>query len=455
MKNIQMSKLGRWLEDRRKACDMQVEEIAWQQSKEWAFDNHGLKHISGGFFSIVGASVYINGRKQPQRDQPLINQPEIGILGFLIRRSGGEIEILVQAKPEPGNLGLVHAAPAVQATESNYKRIHHGKETLFLEYFLGAPKVTVISDSLQSEEGTRFLGKYNRNMIAEIPKDEFIPESRAHKWVPIQDLCFLLLQDFHINTDARSVLVSGSWAALTPNYKPFSRWRGKGGLGEDLLSSYEASEKECVLSTKKIVDRLDRCRNIANFKTDIVRLTDLENWEITERSIRATVEADFEFRQFRIQTNEREVTHWDQPLAASNEEGQIILYAQEKKGVLHFLFNCRAEIGFHELCQYGPTIQGQGNGPFILPALLEKEYELRDHLDRSKQLLSNLHSDEGGRFYQSISRYSIRLLDKDDVVDPGQTLSWMSVKQIELLAKRRGIFSNEARSLISMLLTYL
>ena len=449
------SELDRWLEDRRQFCDMEAEEISWQKSEEWKFDDHELRHLSGGFFSIVGATVYLNGKEQTHLEQPLINQPEIGILGFVIRRNGGKLKILVQAKPEPGNMGLVQAAPSVQATESNYKRRHQGKETPFLEYFLGAPKAIVLADSLQSEQGTRFLGKYNRNMIVKIPEDIKISESPLYKWTPIENLCSLLIQDFQINTDARSVLVCSSWSTLTPNHKPFSRWRELGGIGEALLHSYEAQEQDYALSTKDIIDRLDRCRDMANFTTKIVSISDLKHWEMTENVIRSTNEDSFEVRQFQVKTTEREVPHWDQPLVVSQEEGQVILYAQEKNGVLHFLFNCRAEIGFRECCQYGPTIQNLNNESFILSTFDTKENELKNYLSRSKVLVSNLHSDEGGRFYKCISRYSIHILDKDEAIDLGENLSWMTLQQIEFFAKRQGFFSNEARSLISILLAYL
>ena len=449
------SEFERWLEDHRQFCDMEAEEISWQKSKEWNFEHRELRHLSGGFFSIVGVTIYLNDQEQTQLEQPLINQPEIGILGFLIRRNSGKLEILVQAKPEPGNIGLVQAAPSVQATESNYKRRHHGKETPFLEYFQGASQAIVLADSLQSEQGTRFLGKYNRNIIVEIPEDITIAESSLYKWTPIENLFSLLIQDFKINTDARSVLVCSSWSNLASNHQPFSRWRELGGIGEALLDSYEAQEQDYALSNEDMIERLERCRNMANFTTQLVNLNDLKHWEMTENVIRSTKENSFEVRQFQVKTSEREVSHWDQPLVVSEEEGEVILYAQEKNGVLHFLFNCRAEIGFRECCQYGPTIQNLNNEPFILSAFEAKENELKNYLSRAKLLVSNLHSDEGGRFYRCISRYSIYLLDKDEVIDLGENLSWMTMQQIEFFAKRQGFFSNEARSLISMLIAYI
>jgi oxidase EvaA len=445
----------RWLQSYREFCDMKVEEIPWRQSREWNFDGHRFRHKSGGFFSIIGATVCLNGKCQHRFDQPLIAQPETGILGFLIRKNCGKTEILVQAKPEPGNIGLAQIAPTVQATRSNYMRLHQGKGTLFLEYFQDTRKAAVLSDSLQSEQGTRFLSKFNRNIVVELHDDISIPESTAYEWFPTQDLFPLLNQDFQVNTDARSVLTCGPWQTLAPCNMPFERWRDQGGLGEALLCSYETPMEKSACPTREIIGRLQRLQSKAQFETSALSIPDLSGWEMTAGAIRSSAGIPLEVRYYRIESADREVNRWSQPLMASCVEGRAMLLCQEKDGVLHFLFNCRAEIGFRERFEYGPTVQDPGGTPFILPKLAEKELELEGLIKRSTVLLSTLQSDEGGRFYHSISKYSIHLLDKDEAVDLGQSLSWFTLRQVEFLVKRPGFFSNEARSLISMFLSYM
>jgi dTDP-4-dehydro-6-deoxy-alpha-D-glucopyranose 2,3-dehydratase len=444
-----------WLDAYRRSCDMQVEEIPWTASKEWSFNNHHLRHRSGGFFAVVGVRAYLNGIAQDKLDQLLIDQPEIGILGFIIRRKGADAEILLHAKPEPGNIGLVQGAPSVQATESNYKQRHKGKKTPYLESFLGLNRSSVISDSLQSEQGTRFLGKYNRNMVVQV--DGSFPDTvtDAHQWFLLKDFLPILLEDFQINTDARSVLVSSKWSALTPNENPFSSSLSSGSLGEALYHSYNVPIHKSLLTDEEISQRLEKSRMAAEFTTRLVDLVELKNWEITTDRIKSAEDNAFEVRQFRIKSSEREVVEWDQPLVTSVDEGSIILFAQEKKGVLYFLFNCRAEIGFRECCQWGPTIQDLAEDPFIFPHLEKKETELKKLIGRSKQLLSQRHSDEGGRFYRCVSRYSLNLLDNDVEIELADNLVWMNMRQIELFASRKAFFTNEARSLISMLLGYL
>ncbi|SBO44004.1 NDP-hexose 2,3-dehydratase family protein [Cyanobium sp. NIES-981] len=443
-----------WLEGRRGLCDMTVQEIPWQHSGEWRYREGALQHKSGGFFSIVGVEATAGGR--PTLRQPLINQPEVGILGFLLQHRGGEPHLLIQAKPEPGNIGLSQAAPSVQATRSNYKRLHHGKPTAFLQYFTGDPAATVRADSLQSEQGTRFLGKYNRNMTVELPAAlELDLDDAVYRWAPVREVCALLVSDFQINTDARSVLASSDWSALAGGDAPFSRCRGQGGFGEALLRSYGAGPAAEQASDGEILQRLEQLRAAHPFAVATVPLDDQVDWLEGRQPRLLGPAGSFDVRQVAVSSSEREVHSWDQPIVAQEREGTAVLLAREFGGVLHLLFRGRAEIGFREGFQYGPALQDAGGAPSPVPELDAEERLLEAIHRRATPVLSNLHSDEGGRFYRSVARYSIALLDPADELPVSPSLSWMTLAQIARLVKRQGVFSNEARSLISMLLAYL
>lgn len=443
-----------WLERRRGLCDMTVEEIPWQDSREWQYQDGALQHASGGFFSIVGVQAMVGGRVT--LSQPLINQPEVGILGFLLQQRGGEPHLLIQAKPEPGNIGLSQAAPSVQATKSNYQRLHHGKPTAFLEYFTGNPAATVLADSLQSEQGTRFLGKYNRNMTVALPPElELSLDGEVYHWAPVSEVCGLLASDFQINTDARSVIATSDWSALVGGDGPFSRWRGRGGFGESLLDSYRAGPQAGQSSDELILERLEQLRSAHPFTVSIVPLDEQVDWLEGRQHRLLGPAGSFDVRQVAVSSSDREVRSWDQPIVAQEREGTAVLLASEFDGVLHLLFRCRAEIGFREGFQYGPALQDAGGAPSPLPELDDEERLLEPIHQRATPVLSNLHSDEGGRFYRSVARYTVALLDPSDEIPSSPSLSWMTLAQIERLVKRKGVFSNEARSLISMLLAYL
>lgn len=442
--------ISRWLADQRANCTMRVREIPFARSAEWTFDGSQMRHVSGGFFSVVGARM-VDRASRIILQQPIINQPEIGILGFAMRGRGEERETLVQAKAEPGNVGFVQAAPTVQATESNYLRKHHGQKTQYLNWFRSAAGLRVISDSRQSEQGTRFLGKYNRNVVVDICDKPGIEEPRGFKWFPLRDVLQLLAEDFCINTDARSVLASSDWCELATNGEPFSQRRRCGGFPEELFQSFHAANSTPAQETDAIAGRLQSLRKRCPFRASTIALKYLDDWIIGESSVRHGRRQSFEVGQVAVECAEREVTAWDQPIIASHQQGDNVLLCRRINGVLHFLFQARTEIGFREGVQFGPSIQMSGDESEMNAAL---DHQLLGLANRAHTLLSCLHSDEGGRFFQCVSRYRVCLLADDVRVDEHQSLAWMTLGQIEQFIKAPGFFNNEARSAISMLLIY-
>jgi oxidase EvaA len=237
--------------------------------------------------------------------------------------------------------------------------------------------------------------------------------------------------------------------------RPFLRSLGRDDLGEALSRSYAAGEDQAVFTRDEILARLESVRSDNRLQTEVVSLADLSSWEFSDAGISDIVANSFSIKQFAVSTTEREVNYWDQPLVTSTDEGSATLFCQEKRGILHFIFKCRREIGFREGLQYGPTIQDLGAGTFGSSEERDQDAELKEHSTRARVLLSCLQSDEGGRFYKSVSRYTICLLSPDDCIELDRNLSSMTLGQIEGLVKRPGVFSNEARSLVSMLLAYL
>jgi len=75
-----------WLEDRRRSSDMVVEPRRLDDSTSWRLREGRLCHCTGGFFSVVSAAVEgRNAAGLSAKRQPLIDQPEVGLLGFIVR----------------------------------------------------------------------------------------------------------------------------------------------------------------------------------------------------------------------------------------------------------------------------------------------------------------------------------------------------------------------------------
>ncbi len=206
--HLSTEEILQWLYEKRESIKVDIRQVPINQMDKWLYDGAEgrIKHISGKFFSIDGIRVHTNYGLKETWDQPIINQPEIGFLGILTQMKNGILHFLLQAKIEPGNINVVQLSPTLQATKSNYTRVHQGKTPTFLEYFNGEKEVTVLVDQLQSEQGARFFKKRNRNIIIEIPEGEHLEIPDNFIWLTLKQLKDLMSMDNVVNMDTRTVI---------------------------------------------------------------------------------------------------------------------------------------------------------------------------------------------------------------------------------------------------------
>jgi len=198
-----------------------VKQIPFAELKDWCFEetSGNLVHNSGKFFTVHGISIETDFPEFKSWSQPVISQPEIGLLGIITKSFDGIPHFLMQAKMEPGNINLVQLSPTIQATKSNYSRIHKGKLPQYFEYFMEKPQGRIIVDQLQSEQGARYIDKLNRNIIIEIEDDIEIHDNFC--WLTLGQIKRLLQYDNIINMDARTVISNLQY--LERNYKNFRK----------------------------------------------------------------------------------------------------------------------------------------------------------------------------------------------------------------------------------------
>ena len=178
----------KWFSEQTAGCFYSVKQIPFSELNTWVFDDAtgNLAHASGKFFTIHGISVKTNYPQDLSWEQPIISQPEIGILGIIARSFDGVLHFLMQAKMEPGNINLVQLSPTLQATKSNYTQVHKGKLPLYYEFFEGRTKGKIIVDQLQSEQGARYLNKRNRNIILVV--ENAIEAQESFCWLTLVNL---------------------------------------------------------------------------------------------------------------------------------------------------------------------------------------------------------------------------------------------------------------------------
>ena len=200
-----------FLRERSASATCRVDEVALNALPGWR-SGESIVHDTGRFFSVEGVSVRTNFGSVPEWTQPIIVQPDIGILGILVKRIGGVPHFLMQAKMEPGNSDLVQYAATVQATQSNYERVHGGLPTAYLDYFLKHAERRVLFDQLLSEHGDWYLFKRNRNMIVEVPEGEDVPVAENFTWLTLGQLRCQLQRGNRVNMNARTVLSAISYS---------------------------------------------------------------------------------------------------------------------------------------------------------------------------------------------------------------------------------------------------
>ena len=410
-----------------------VEHIRVSQSAEWSVQRGFLTHRSQGFFSVVGLDWTSPDGTCSRR--PYFDQRDLGTLGFLLRRHEGKNQLLVQAKLEPGNIRLVQLAPTCQATDSNARQLHGGQKPPYVACFR-AGSADALYDVAQSEQGTRFFRKRNRNVLVFTEHDEPVPPS--HRWLDVDHILDLAGRGYLVNTDARSVLVCAPWQQLV-NRAPFSRYRY--GFGAELMVSAGSGSRHVPLD--QVRARIQEARSAVE-EPSLVALHDLRSWRLNDDGVVPVHGEALRIRQIRVAVKGREVPAWDQPIIDSGCEGRVDLVCGRLGGILHFLFRARAEAGLHEKIELTPTLviePGDASGEALAAPW------------QGRVVTECCQSEEGGRFYQDSNRY--RIVDIGDACDVDRMACWLTLGDIRRLLDEPGWLTNEARSALSLLLPWM
>jgi oxidase EvaA len=441
-------RFGPWWSARTASNRFRVTPIPFDDLEHWRFDPEtgNLGHASGKFFTIEGLHVRSDYGPVREWTQPVINQPEIGIIGILVKDFGGVPHCLMQAKMEPGNVNTLQLSPTVQATRSNYTRAHGGGGTRYLEYFAGPGRGRVLVDVLQSEHGSWFYRKRNRNMVVEAAGD--VPPHPDFCWLSLRQVLDLLHTDNLVNMDARTVLScmpfappdrdSGSRHAPPAFRRALARSldRAAGalhGLGE-ILSWFTGEKTRHEVSARLIPAR------------------EITGWTRTAGEIAHDGGGHFRVLAVNVEASNREVPSWRQPLVAPVGRGIIAFLVKPIDGVAHVLVHARVEPGFVDGVELGPTLQCTPENHAGLPPAQRPRY--LDHVlgaDPARIRFDALLSEEGGRFLDAQNRYLVIEVGDDFPVRPPEGYRWATLWQLDELLRHGHYVNVQARSLIACL----
>jgi len=427
-----------WIASERRRQNFGVADIALVDSQEWVIVDGVVRHNTGRFFEIHGLEW--TDPTGSGVSAPFVNQPEVGILGIAVKQRDDGLLVLLDAKFEPGNVHGVDVAPSFQATKSNFEKAHGGAAPALSELFLTSSNWH--SNVRQSEQGTRFVKKWNDNVIVRVDEDwDIAPTMR---WCTLEDLRVILQTSHTLNTDARSVIATSDWnlwKSPTVRHAESEKVRMAHALRETLAEPIRSDLKEFV--THVLADWQDR----HEFFSRAVALSTNEGRMRVESQY---VSAGIAMSHLLVTTDSRERSHWDQPLISNPESSEeILLCAFDDEDVPRFFFTPTTEVGLAD-AQFGNSASTPDPGrahPLKIsdPAFVSL-------LRESTTLSSITQSDEGGRFNRQLVTYTLAQIKNIGLASEIESMGvWLSAAEVSQLARQSGFFTNEARTAISLI----
>ncbi|MDY6326651.1 MAG: NDP-hexose 2,3-dehydratase family protein [Bacteroidales bacterium] len=450
--HLSTEEILKWLYDKRMSVKVDIQQTPINQLDKWLYDGveGRIKHISGKFFSIDGIRVHTNYGLKETWDQPIINQPEIGFLGILTQMKNGVLHFLLQAKIEPGNINVVQLSPTLQATKSNYTRVHQGKTPTFLEYFNGERKVTVLVDQLQSEQGARFFKKRNRNIIIEIPEEEHIEIPDNYIWLTLKQLKDLMSMNNVVNMDTRTVVSAINYGNFDSNTL------------QNEINAFQTNKIENIYSLigngkplkdiESILSWLTNLKSRYELLVERIPLYTVRDWTFDGNTIYNQQGKYFEVIGTRVHIDNREVTTWDQPMIKPAQEGLIGFIVKKIQGIYHFLVQAKVEIGCFDVLEIAPTVQcltgnyHENKNEYSVPFI-----EFFINPEGFKVIHKSLQSEEGGRFFLEQNLNVIIEAPEDFPVELPDNYYWITFQQLMLFMKFNNYLNIATRNLLALL----
>jgi oxidase EvaA len=444
--------INSWLERNKKKTKVSVMQVPINKLRNWVVEKNtgNIHHESGRFFSIEGIRVSTDWGLVKVWEQPIIIQPEIGILGILTKKINGVLHFLMQAKIEPGNINQVQISPTLQATKSNYTRVHNGRQPLLLEYFNGGKQVNVLLDQLQSEQGGRFFRKRNRNIIIQVDADEDVLVPDNFIWMTLGQIKNLMRQDNLVNMDTRTVISGITFGALNKHALDYMGAIDSNGFYAERIFRSIFDDENYLNAFHELISWITGLKSKYELNVERIPLKNLRHWVYSNETIYHEKNKYFSVIGVNTSIAGREVVSWDQPMIKPAQEGLIGFIIKPIGGVLHFLVQAKLEVGNIDTIELAPTVQcltgnyrnnlNEYNVPFIDTIL---------NASQGKLLYSAMQSEEGGRFYYEQNRNVIVIEDEGFTPVLPENYCWMTYSQMLHFLQFNNYFNIAARSLMA------
>ena len=420
-----------WIRELNKTTHVSIEECGISDCGSWMYDSEAGRVVNrnGKFFSISGMRWSIDG--EAVSEQPVMIQPEIGYLGILCGMVNGTLSFLMQAKIEPGNVNCVQLSPTIQATRSNFLRAHGGRTPTYLEVFSDPKNCTALYDQVQTEQGSRFLRKRNRNMIL-LLDDDAVGSIKVYpnfRWMTLGQIKDLMKEENLVNMDTRTV-ISGL------------------PIDETVLCPASYADSDRYISA--IFRKLNDYKMYHDVSDTEVPLDKLNGWTVSERGIDSTGGADFMVRYYGIEIEGREVRQWNQPLFKAAGMATFGLISRDREGRTEYLIRVKPEIGSFDMAEMGPSVQWESTcdpaADSEVDAFFRQKTAAKEGIVRDVIL-----SEEGGRFYHEQNRNLIIKIDDGELADIPDDYVWADLSSLSRIIRSGGGLNIQLRNLVSLI----
>ena len=166
--------------------------------------------------------------------------------------------------------------------------------------------------------------------------------------------------------DARSVLSCISFAAPELKNKNASELtsflQSRANIEDDIFSiDFDSFHSRVIASAVDFDGALHDSSEIISWFTELkiyyelrverIPLKFVKNWHVTPTQIVHEKEKYFSIIAVAVQADNREVTHWTQPMIKPQKTGMVAYIAKSINGILHFLLQAKVEPGNFDIIE--------------------------------------------------------------------------------------------------------
>lgn len=440
-----MSEISDWVASRYDGLKVSIEKIDFSYNGFWYYDEEDgyIRNRNNSFFQLAGYQEIEDD--QIINEQPVIIQDEIGYLGIICKNINGRLNFLMQSKIEPGNVNKIQISPTIQATKSNFTRMHGGKSPTYLEYFVNATQHEIIVDQIQSEQSSRFYKKRNRNIIIYVEDD--IEVEKSHMWMTLGQIKELMKIDNLVNMDTRTVLscIPFSDKNLTREEKEEIK-----PLFSDESFYRSIFESEDDEQFQYIFNQINDQKMYRKENSRLVPIKSMKGWEVKPTEICCKSPYDFKVIYCHIEIEGREVKYWEQPLIEAMGEAVFGLFTTVRNGVRKFLVCVKPEIGCFDTVEIGPTIQLEPTNPRNNINKVERLF-LNKYSEKEDIMIDVILSEEGGRFYHEQNKNVVIEVSENEMGSLPKGYFWLDFATLNKMVQYNNCLNIQLRNVLSLL----